>query len=100
MKSRRRLARLAFAAAAVAVLLVLAMAGVRGSLVLLVVAVAGGGTCLAAAWWFLTHRGVRRWLAGAVLAIVPLAIAVMCARAGLVWVVVLSGFLWAVALAA
>jgi diacylglycerol kinase family enzyme len=100
MESRRRLARLAFAAAAAAVLLILAVAGLRRSLVLVLVAVAGGGVCLAATWWFLTHRGVLRWLAGVVLVIVPLAVAVMCARAGLIWVVVVSGALWGVALAA
>ncbi|GID30882.1 diacylglycerol/lipid kinase family protein [Paractinoplanes brasiliensis] len=97
MSSRRWLARLSFAAAAAAVLVVLAAAGVRGSLLLIVVALAGAAAGLAAAWWFLTHHGVRRWLAGAVVVLAPLTVAVLFARANLVWAVVVFGLLWATA---
>lgn len=100
MRSRRLLARLAFAAAAVAVLLVLAVAGVRGSLVLVLIALAGSAVGMRAAWWFLTNRGVRRWLAGAALVLAPLTTAVLYARAGLIWVVLVFGLLWSAALAA
>ena len=43
--------------------LVLAVAGVRGSVGLLLVGAAGMAVGLAGAWWFLTHRG-RAALAG------------------------------------
>ncbi|MCY1136872.1 diacylglycerol kinase family protein [Actinoplanes sp. Pm04-4] len=100
MTSRRWLARLSFLAAGAAVLLVLAAAGFRGSLFLILVALGGAALGLAAAWWFLTHRGVRRWAAGAVVVLAPLTVAVLFARADLVWAVVLFGLLWAGAVAA
>ncbi|MEU4691505.1 diacylglycerol kinase family protein [Actinoplanes sp. NPDC023714] len=99
-RSRRWLARLSFLTAAAAVLLVLAAAGLRASLLLVLTAAVGTAAGLAAAWWFLTHRGVRRWAAGAVVVLAPLVVAVLFARAGLIWVMVLFGLLWALAMAA
>ena len=96
----RRLARLSLTTAAIAVLLVLATAGLRNSLGLLLVGAAGSAAGLAGGWWFLTHRGVLRWLAGAVVVLAPLVVAVLYARARLIWVVVLFGLLWAAAIAA
>ncbi|MEU4426593.1 diacylglycerol kinase family protein [Actinoplanes sp. NPDC024001] len=98
--SRHWLARLAFVTAAAAVLLVLAVAGLRGSLGLLLVGGIGSAIGLAAAWWFLTHRGVLRWVAGAVVVLAPLVVAVLFARANLIWVVVAFGLLWSAAVAA
>ncbi|BBH67307.1 hypothetical protein ACTI_39920 [Actinoplanes sp. OR16] len=99
-RSRRWLARLSFLTAAAAVLLVLLVAGLRSSLLLVLTAAVGSAIGLAAAWWFLTHRGVLRWAAGAVVVLAPLVVAVLFARANLIWVVVLFGLLWALALAA
>ncbi|MFC7528657.1 diacylglycerol/lipid kinase family protein [Actinoplanes sp. GCM10030250] len=96
----RWLARLSFATAAVAALLVLAAAGLAGSLGLLIVGAVGGAAGLAAAWWFLTHRGVLRWLAGVVVVLAPLVVMVLYARANLIWVVVLFGLLWSAAVTA
>ena len=59
--SERWLARLAFVAAAGSVLVL--FSGGRGSLVVLAVGVLGLALVLAGAWWFLSTRGVLRWLA-------------------------------------
>jgi len=98
--AQRWLARLALVTAAAATVLVLAVAGVRGSIGLLVVGVAGMAVALAAAWWFLSHRGVWRWLAGAVVVLAPFTVAALYAVARLIWVVVLFCLLWTAALAA
>ncbi|GGQ48850.1 diacylglycerol/lipid kinase family protein [Couchioplanes azureus] len=98
--AQRWLARFAFLAVAAATVLVLAVAGLRGGVALLVVAVAGMAAALAGVWWFLTHRGVLRWLAAAVMVLAPLTVAVLYARARLVWVVVVFALLWSAALAA
>jgi diacylglycerol kinase family enzyme len=98
--AQRWMARLALVTAAAATVLVLAVAGVRGSISLILVGLIGMAVALAAAWWFLTHRGVLRWLAGAVVVLAPLTVAVLFAMASLIWVVVLFCVLWAAALAA
>ncbi|XVV08341.1 diacylglycerol/lipid kinase family protein [Actinoplanes sp. CA-131856] len=98
--SERWLARLAFVLIAAAGVLVLAAAGIRGSVALLLTGIIGVAVGLAAAWWFLTHHGVLRWLAGLVVVLAPLTVAVLFARASLIWVVVLFGLLWAGAAAA
>ncbi|GAA2852499.1 hypothetical protein Acy02nite_51810 [Actinoplanes cyaneus] len=100
VEGRPWLARLAFAAAAVATVLVLIVAGLAASLALLLTAALGSAVTLAAAWWFLTHRGVPRWIAGGVVVLAPGVVAVLYARAHLIWVVVLFGLLWAGAVAA
>jgi diacylglycerol kinase family enzyme len=96
----RWLARLSFLTATAAVLLVLAVAGLRGSLGLLLAGALGTAAGLAAAWWFLTHRGVPRWLAGGVVVLAPLVVMTLYARANLIWVVVAFGLLWTAAVAA
>jgi diacylglycerol kinase family enzyme len=98
--AQRWLARLAFVAAAAATVLVLAVAGFRASIGLILVGLAGMAVALAGAWWFLTHRGLGRWLAGALVILAPLTVAVLYARARLVWVVIVFAVLWAVAMAA
>ncbi|GIF00675.1 diacylglycerol/lipid kinase family protein [Paractinoplanes rishiriensis] len=91
---RRWLARLAFLAAVAAVVLVLAVAGVRASVVLLLVAAGGTVAMLAGVWWFLSHRGLVRWLAAVVVVAVPITVGVLYARASLIWVVVVFVLLW------
>ena len=97
--SRRWLARLSFllAAAAVAVVLV---TGVLVGVVLVVIALAGMAVALAGAWWFLSHRGLWRWVAGALVVAAPLAVAVLFAVNGLIRTVIAFGLLWTGALAA
>jgi diacylglycerol kinase family enzyme len=98
--ARRWLARLAFLTAAAAVALLLAGAGVRASIGLLLVAGAGMLVMLAAAWWFLTHRGWLRWTAGAVAVAAPVAVTIVYAVASLIWVVIGFALLWAAMVAA
>jgi diacylglycerol kinase family enzyme len=97
---RSWLARSSFAAATAAVVLVLAVAGLRGGIGLLLAGTLGSAAGLAGAWWFLTHRGLWRWLAGAVVVLAPVAVAVVCMRHRLLWVAVVFVLLWAVAVAA
>ncbi|BEL03811.1 hypothetical protein Q0Z83_020020 [Actinoplanes sichuanensis] len=98
--NRAWLARSSFVAAAAAVVLVLAVAGLRGGIGLLLAGALGSAAGLAGAWWFLTHRGLWRWLAGAVVVLAPVAVAVVYMRHRLLWVVIVFVLLWAVAVAA
>jgi diacylglycerol kinase family enzyme len=98
-RGQRWLARLAFAAAAAAVV-VLLLAGALRSVTALLVGFAGLAIACAAAWWFLAHRGIVRWLAGAVLVAAPVAVIVVYVVAGLLWEVALSVVLAAAAVAA
>lgn len=91
---RRWLARLTFLIAAVAVVLLLAGAGVRASIALLVSGVVGVVVMLAAAWWFLTHRGAVRWLSAVVAVAAPVLVLILYARQRLIWVVVVFALLW------
>ncbi|MDI6105261.1 diacylglycerol kinase family protein [Actinoplanes sp. NEAU-A12] len=98
--ARRWLARLAFAAAAAAVVLILTAAGIRGSAGLLLTGAFGAAIGLAGAWVFLSRRGPLRWLAAVVVVLVPAAVAVLYVRHHLLWAVIALGLLWAAALAA
>ena len=96
---QRWLARLAFVTAAAAAVLVLAMAGLRGSIGLLLVGALGMGLGLAGAWIFLANRGLVRWIGAVLVLLGPLAVAVLYMRANLAWVVVVFVLLWLAALA-
>jgi hypothetical protein len=98
--SRRRwLARLAFAAAATAVVVPLAVVGLR-SVVMLLVGVVGGAGCLAGIWWILAHHGLLRWVGGVVAVAAPAAVVAVYAGAGLAWLGVGWLALWSVAVGA
>ncbi|WP_245822435.1 diacylglycerol/lipid kinase family protein [Lentzea waywayandensis] len=96
---QRRLARLAFLAAGAAVVVVLVAAGVRAGVGLVLVGATGTVITLAGAWWILAHRGLVRWLAGALVVLVPLTVVVLYVQARLAWVVVVCALLWLVAVA-
>ncbi len=98
-RGQRWLARLAFAAALAAVV-VLVAAGALKSVTALLLGLGGLALVCAAAWWFLAHRGLVRWVAGVVLGAVPVALIVVYAIAGLVWEIVLSVVLAAAAMTA
>jgi diacylglycerol kinase family enzyme len=98
-RGQRWLARLAFAAALAAMLVVL-LSGALRSVTALLVGFAGLAIICAAAWWFLAHRGIVRWLAGVVLAAAPVAVIVVYVAAGLLWEIALSAVLAAAAVAA
>jgi diacylglycerol kinase family enzyme len=95
--AQRWLARLAFVAAAAAVVVLLAVAGLRGSIGLIVTGAVGTAVGLAAAWWFLTRRGMLRWLAAALAVAAPLLVVVLYVRAGLLWLVLVCAGLWVAA---
>jgi diacylglycerol kinase family enzyme len=98
-RSQRWLARLALAAALAAVV-VLVVSGALKSVTALLVGLAGLAVICAAAWWFLAHRGVVRWLAGVVLVAAPVAVIVVYIVAGLLWEIVLAAVLAVAAVAA
>jgi diacylglycerol kinase family enzyme len=84
----RWLARASFALMFAAVVLVLAVAGWRGSLALVVLAAIGACAVLAGGYWFLANRGVLRWLALVLVIAAPVVILVAFTRASLVWAAV------------
>ena len=98
-RRQRWLARLAFAAAFAAVVVVV-WRPVRWSLTALLVGIAGLAIACAAAWWFLAHRGVVRWLAGAVLVAAPVAVIVVYVAAAMLLEIALGVVLAAAAVAA
>jgi diacylglycerol kinase family enzyme len=97
-RGQRWLARLAFTAALAAAAVVL-LSGVLKSITALLVGFAGLAVGCAAAWWFLSHRGVVRWVACAVLVAAPVAVIVVYVAAGLLWEIALSVVLAAAAVA-
>src|SRR3954452_22016722 len=99
-RSQRWMARLAWLTVLVACLVLLGAAGLFGSIALLLAGAVAAGACLAGAWWFLTHRGLLRWIAAVVVVGAPIAVAVMFAHAGLIWALVVFGALWMAALPA
>ncbi|MFB7056760.1 diacylglycerol/lipid kinase family protein [Streptomyces vinaceus] len=97
--SRRWTARLALATG-LAALVVLVLFGGLASLLLMVVGWAGLVLTAAGVWWMLTHTGWIRVLAGMLVVIAPLAVLLLYSAAGLLWVVLVSLALWALAVAA
>jgi diacylglycerol kinase family enzyme len=95
-RSRTWLARLSFVLAGVAVAILIAFAGVR-SIAMLGVGLASAAVSLAAAYWFLAQRGVRRWLSLAVFVLSPAAVIVVFAFRGLLWVALASAAAWVLA---
>jgi diacylglycerol kinase family enzyme len=94
--AQRWLARLSFVLAGAAVAVLLAFAGVK-SLSMLAVGVAAAVAGLAAAYVFLSRRGVVRWLALAVFVLAPIAVIVVYAVKDLLWVAVVSAAAWLLA---
>src|SRR5271165_6547283 len=94
--AQRWLARLSFVLAGTAVAVLLAFAGVK-SLAMLAVGVAAAVVGLAAAYVFLSRRGVLRWLALAAFVLAPIAVIVVYAFKDLLWVAVVSAAAWLLA---
>ncbi|MFE4371209.1 diacylglycerol/lipid kinase family protein [Streptomyces sp. NPDC056835] len=96
---RRWAARLALAAGAAALLVLLVFAGLR-SVALVGVGLAGLAVTAAAVWWVLAHTGVARALALVLATGAPVAVLVFYAVAGVLWVVLVSLALWVLAVSA
>src|SRR5215470_6079608 len=93
------LARLSFALAGLAVVVLLIFAGLR-SIAMLGVGLGAAAVSLAAAYSALSHRGLWRWLSVAALVLAPIAVIIVYAFAALLWVALVSAALWLLAAAA
>ncbi|MGY0022165.1 diacylglycerol/lipid kinase family protein [Streptomyces sp. cg35] len=99
MRGQRWLARASLAAAAAAVVVLGVFAGLR-TFALLAVGIGGLAITAAAVWWVLSRRGVLRFLALVLAVAAPVWVLVAYARRDLLWVVLVSGALWLVAVGA
>ena len=94
--SQRWLARLSFLLAGVAIVILVVFAGLK-SVTMLAVGLTAAAVSLAAAFLFLSHRGIRRWLSLAVFVLAPIAVIVVYAFRDLLWVAVASAAAWLLA---
>jgi diacylglycerol kinase family enzyme len=94
--ARRWLARLSLALVAAAVLLLVVEGGL-GSIAMLATGLASAAVSLAAGFWFLARRGLRRWLSLVLLVTSPVAALIAFAFAGLLWVAIVSPAGWLLA---
>ena len=95
-RSQRWLARLSFALAALAVVIVAVFAGLK-SFAMLAVGLAGAAVAIAAAYFFLSRRGMWRWLSLAVFVLAPIAVIAAYVFASLLWVAIASAAAWLLA---
>jgi len=96
---QRWLARLSVLLAAAAIVVVPVFADLR-SLAMLAVGLVAVALSVASAYLFLARRGLLRWLALAVFALTPIAVIVVYAFYGLLWVAAVSAGCWLLAAAA
>jgi diacylglycerol kinase family enzyme len=95
-RSQRWLARLSFVLAGLAIVVLVVFAGLK-SLAMLGVALAAAVVSLAAAYVFLSRRGVWRWLSAAIFILAPIAVIVVYALRDLLWVAIVSAAAWLLA---
>lgn len=93
---QRWLARLSFAFAGLAVVVLLVFAGLR-SIPMLGVGLGAAAVSLAAAYAALSHRGLSRWISLAAFVVAPVAVIIVYAFAALLWVALVSAALWLLA---
>src|SRR5689334_1087958 len=90
------LARLSFLFVGLAVVFVAIFAELK-SLTMLAVGLVGAVVSLAAAYFFLSRRGVWRWLSLAVFVLTPIAVIAVFALRNLLWVAVVAAAIWLLA---
>jgi diacylglycerol kinase family enzyme len=95
-RSQRWLARLSFVLAALAIVSLVVVAGLK-SLVMLALGVAAAVVSLASAYSFLSRRGLWRWLSLTVFIVAPVAVIVVYASRDLLWIAVVSAAVWLLA---
>jgi diacylglycerol kinase family enzyme len=95
-RSQRWLARLSFVLAGLAIVILLVFAGLK-SLAMVAVALAAAVVSLASVYFFLSRRGLWRWLSLAVFIAAPIAVIVIYAFRDLLWVAILSAAVWLLA---
>ena len=94
--AQRWLARLSFALLGLAVVIIGIFAGLK-SLTMLAVGLAGAAVSLAAAFFFLSRRGVLRQVSLAVFVLAPVAVIVVYAFRDLLWVAAVLAAAWLLA---
>jgi len=94
--AQRWLARLSFVLAGAAIVVLVLFAELR-SLAMLAVGGAAAVVSLAAAFFFLSRRGLVRWLSLAVFVLTPIAVIVVFAFRGVLWVAIVSAAAWLLA---
>jgi diacylglycerol kinase family enzyme len=90
------LARLSLGLVGLAVVFVAVFAELK-SLTMLAVGLAGAAVSLASAFFFLSRRGVWRWLSLAVFVLTPIAVIAIFALRNLLWVAVVAAAIWLLA---
>ena len=94
--AQRWLARLSFALAGLAIVILLVFAGLK-SLAMVAVGLAAAVVGLAAAYFFLSRRSIWRWLSLAVFVLAPIAVIIVYSFRDLLWIAVLSAAVWLLA---
>ena len=89
-RGRRWWARVAFVFAVGAAAVPVLFAGLLGTVALLIVGAGGVVVTVAALYWFLTRRGVLRWISLGVAIVAPIVVLTLFIRAHLLWVVLLA----------
>jgi len=95
-RSQRWLARLSFVLAALAIVVLVTLAGLK-SLAMLAVGMAAAVVSVAAAYFVLSRRGLWRWLSLAVFVLAPVAVIAVYVFKNLLWIAILSAAVWLLA---
>ena len=95
-RSQRWLARLSFVLAGAAIVILVVFAGLR-SVAMLAVGGAAAVVGVAAAYLFLSRRGMVRWVSLVVFVLAPVAVIVVFAFRGVLWVAIASAAAWLLA---
>jgi len=93
---QRWLARLTFVLAGLAIVILVVFAELK-SLTMFAVGLAAAVVSVAAAYFFLSRRGIVRWLSLGALVLVPIAVIVVFAIGGVLWVAIVSAGVWLLA---
>jgi len=94
--AQRWLARLSLLLAALAVGILVVFAELN-SLAILAVGLGGAAVSLTAVYFFLSRRGVRRWLSLGAFILAPIAVIIVFAFAQVLWVALVSAAFWLLA---
>jgi len=94
--AQRWLARLSFALAGLAIVILVVFAELK-SLAMFAVGVVAAVVSVAAAYFVLSRRGVVRWLSLGLLILVPIAVIAIFALGGVLWVAIVSAGVWLLA---
>jgi diacylglycerol kinase family enzyme len=94
--AQRWLARLSFLLAGLAIVILVVFAELK-SLAMFGVGLVAAVVSVTAAFFFLSRRGIVRWLSLGLLVLVPIAVIVVFAVGGVLWVAIVSAGVWLLA---